>query len=154
MPGISYSDGDGTALAGLLDGQGVRLSEVAAPVSTADGDDAELGDDDGGADGGSDFLGGLDAETDMTLAVADNDDGLEAGSLTGTGLLLDGLDLCVQGKQAVSHCPPTIVPCRPNSARVRISRVIPPIVSVQFVGFAQNLVAGCSVIRIAWYVPS
>ena len=68
-------------------------TEVGAPVTTTDGDNAELGDDDGGADGSSDFLGGLDTETDVTLGITNDDDGLEAGTLTGTGLLLDGLDL-------------------------------------------------------------
>ena len=68
-------------------------TEVGAPVTTTDGDNAELGDDDGGADGSSDFLRGLDAETDVALRVTDDDNGLEAGTLTGTGLLLDGLDL-------------------------------------------------------------
>ena len=29
----------------------------------------------------------------MSSSVTDSDDGLEAGALTGTGLLLDGLDL-------------------------------------------------------------
>ena len=90
---MTYSDGDGTALSALLDGQGVGETKVGAPVASADGDDAELGNDDGGADGGCDFLGGLDAETDVALGVANDDDGLEAGALTGTGLLLDGLDL-------------------------------------------------------------
>lgn len=90
---ITYTDGDGTALARLLDGNGVRLTKVGAPVSATDGDDVELGDDDGGADGGSDFLGGLDTETDVAVGVTDEDDSLEAGTLTGTGLLLDGLDL-------------------------------------------------------------
>ena len=89
----TYSDGDGTTLSALLDGDGVRLSEVGAPVSSPDGNDGELGDDDGGADGGSDFLGGLDTETDVALGVTDDNDSLEAGTLTGTGLLLDGLDL-------------------------------------------------------------
>ena len=91
--GITYTDGDGTALARLLDGNGVRLTKVGAPVSATDGDDVELGDDDGGADGGSDFLGGLDTETDVAVGVTDEDDSLEAGTLTGTGLLLDRLDL-------------------------------------------------------------
>jgi len=71
----------------------VGSTEVGAPVTTTDGDNAELGDDDGGADGSSDFLGGLDTETDVTLGITNDDDGLEAGTLTGTGLLLDGLDL-------------------------------------------------------------
>lgn len=68
-------------------------TEVGAPVTTTDGDDAELGDNDGGTDGCSDFLGGLDTETDVALGITDDNDGLEAGTLTGTGLLLDGLDL-------------------------------------------------------------
>jgi hypothetical protein len=71
----------------------VRLTEVGTPVTSSDGDDAELGDDDGGADGGRDFLGGLDTETNVALRVTDDDDGLEAGTLTSTGLFLDGLDL-------------------------------------------------------------
>jgi hypothetical protein len=71
----------------------VRLTKVGAPVTTTDGDNSELGNDDGGADGGSNFLGGLDTETDVTGGVTNDDDGLEAGTLTGTGLLLDGLDL-------------------------------------------------------------
>jgi hypothetical protein len=87
------TDSDGTALSALLGGQRVRLTEVGAPVTSSDRDDGELGDDDGGADGGRDFLGGLDTETNVTLGVTDDDDGLEAGTLTGTGLLLDGLDL-------------------------------------------------------------
>lgn len=71
----------------------MRLTEVGTPVTSPDGQDGELGNGDGGADGGSDFLGGLDTETDVALRVTDEDNGLEAGTLTGTGLLLDGLDL-------------------------------------------------------------
>jgi len=40
-----------------------------------------------------DFLGDLDSETDVTIEVSDGNDGLESGSLTGLGLLLDGNDL-------------------------------------------------------------
>jgi hypothetical protein len=71
----------------------VRLTEVGTPVTSSDGQNAELGDDDGGSDGSSDFFGGLDSETDVALGVTDDDDGLETGALTGTGLLLDRLDL-------------------------------------------------------------
>lgn len=91
--GCTYTNGDGTALSALLDGDGVRVTEVGAPVSATDWHNAELGDDDGSADGGSDFLAGLDAQTDVAGAVSDNDDSLKASALTGTGLLLDGLDL-------------------------------------------------------------
>jgi hypothetical protein len=71
----------------------VWFTEVGTPVAATDGQDGELGDDDGGTDGGCDFLGGLDAETDVTLAIANNDDGLESCALTGLGLFLDRLDL-------------------------------------------------------------
>jgi len=71
----------------------VRLTKVGAPVTSSDWNDGELGDDDGGADGSGDFLGGLDTETDVASGVTDDNDGLEAGTLTGTGLLLDRLDL-------------------------------------------------------------
>ena len=71
----------------------MRLTEVGTPVTTSDRKDRELGDDDGGADGGCDFFGGLDTETDVTLAVTNDHDGLESGTLTSTSLLLDGFDL-------------------------------------------------------------
>lgn len=81
----------------------MRLTEVGAPVASSDGNNAELSDDDGGADGSCDFLGGLDTETNVTLRVTDDNDGLEAGTLTGTSLLLDGLDLQFLMRY-VSHC--------------------------------------------------
>lgn len=65
--GITYSDSDGTTLAALLGGQGVRSTQVGAPVASSDGNDAELSDDDGSADGSGNLLGGLDAETDVAL---------------------------------------------------------------------------------------
>lgn len=68
-------------------------TKVGTPVSSSDGDNAQLGNDDGGADSSSDFLGSLNTETDVTLGVTNDDNGLESSSLTGTGLLLDGLDL-------------------------------------------------------------
>jgi hypothetical protein len=86
----------------------VGETEVGAPVTTTNGDDAELSDDDGCADGSRDFLGGLDAETNVALGVADNDDGLEPGALTGTGLLLDGLDLFLGEIEALEICPTRI----------------------------------------------
>ena len=71
----------------------MRLSEGCAPVASPNGKNAELGDDDGGTDSGSDFLGRLDTETNVPLGVSNDDDSLEPSSLTGTSLLLDGLDL-------------------------------------------------------------
>ena len=72
----------------------MRLSEVGAPVPSPDRDDAELCDDNGGADCGRDFLAGLDAEANVPGAVSDHDDGFEARALAGAGLLLHRLDLC------------------------------------------------------------
>lgn len=71
----------------------MRLAEVGAPVAATHGNDAQLRNDDGRADGSGHFLGRLDTETNVALRVTDDDDRLESGSLTGTGLLLDGLDL-------------------------------------------------------------
>jgi len=90
---ITYPDGDGSTLSALLCGQRVGLSQVGSPVSTTNRKDRELGDDDGSADGSGNFLRCLDSKTDVTVAVSDDNDGLESGTLTGTGLLLDGLDL-------------------------------------------------------------
>lgn len=69
------------------------LTELVTPVTSSDWDNGELGKDDSATDSGSDFLGALDAKADVTGTVTDSDDGLESGSLTGSGLLLDGLDL-------------------------------------------------------------
>jgi hypothetical protein len=71
----------------------VGKTKVGTPETTTDGDNAQLGDDDGGTNGSGDFLGGLDTETDVTVRVTNDDNGLESGTLTSTGLLLDGLDL-------------------------------------------------------------
>ena len=52
----TYPDSDGTALAALFGWQRMRVAQVGTPVTTTDGENAELRDDDGGADGGCDFL--------------------------------------------------------------------------------------------------
>lgn len=89
----TYANSDGTALAHLLCGQRVRLTEVGTPVTTTDRNDREFGNNDGGADSSSNFLRRLDAESDVAFTVTNNDDRLEPSALTGTSLLLDGLDL-------------------------------------------------------------
>jgi len=71
----------------------VGLADLVTPVTTTDGDNGELGGDDGATDGGGDFLGALDSEANVTVVVADSDERLEARALTGTGLLLNGHDL-------------------------------------------------------------
>lgn len=69
------------------------LTEVGTPVATSDRKDRKFGNDDSSTDGGGDFLGGLDSQTNVAIAVTDDNDGLEPGALTGTSLLLDGLNL-------------------------------------------------------------
>jgi len=71
----------------------VGKTQVCTPVTSSDGQNAQLGDDDGGTDGGCDFLRCLDTKTNMSLRITNNNDSLESSTLTGTGLLLDGLDL-------------------------------------------------------------
>ena len=93
LGGGDQADGDGTRLAGDLHGDGVRSTEHVTPVTTADGGDVELGGDDGGADGGGDFLTGTRTNTDVTVTITNADVDLEAGALTGRRNLLDGLDL-------------------------------------------------------------
>lgn len=87
------SDGDTTALAGDLAWHGVWGTDLVTPVTSSDWHDGELGQDDSTTDGSGDFLRALDSQTDVTVVVSDGDDGLEAGTLTGLGLLLDWLDL-------------------------------------------------------------
>jgi len=84
---------DGAALAGHLAGDGMGTSDLVTPEATSDGDDGELGEDDGTTDGGGDLLGALDTETNMTVVVSNGDKSLESGSLTSSGLLLDRHDL-------------------------------------------------------------
>jgi len=82
-----------TTLAGDLGGNGMRLTESGTPVAATDGDDRELGKDDGATDSSSDFLRALDTETNVSIGIANDDEGLEARALTGTGLLLHRHDL-------------------------------------------------------------
>lgn len=84
---------DRTTLTGDLARDGVGLTEGGTPVTTTDRDDGELGNDDGTTDSGGNFLGALNTKTDVTVVVSDDNEGLETGTLTGTGLLLDGHDV-------------------------------------------------------------
>lgn len=71
----------------------MRVTQRCTPVSSSNRQNTQLSDDDGGADGSGDFFGGLDAETDVAFGVSNDYNSLESGTLTGTRLLLDGLDL-------------------------------------------------------------
>ena len=83
----------GAALAGDLAGHGVRQTGVVAPVAAADGHDVHLGVDDASANGARHLLGGLQTESDVTIAISHSNVALESGALSGSGLLLDGHDL-------------------------------------------------------------
>lgn len=71
----------------------MRVTKRCTPVPSSNRQDTQFRDDDGGADSGGYFFGGLDAETDVAFRVANDNNGLESGTLTGASLLLDGLDL-------------------------------------------------------------
>jgi len=86
-------EADGAALTGGLHGDGMHVTDLVTPVTSPHGDEGQLGANEGTLDGNLDLLGELDAETDVTVVVTDNDDSLEAGTLTGLGLLLDRHDL-------------------------------------------------------------
>ena len=83
---------DGTALAGDLARNGMGFTDLVTPETSPDGHDGKLSQNDGATDGSGDLFGALDAETDMAVVVTDGDKGLETGTLTSTGLFLDGHD--------------------------------------------------------------
>jgi hypothetical protein len=56
---------DGSALGVYLAWHGVWFSKLGTPVASSDWDNAELGQDDGGADGVRDFFRALDSESDV-----------------------------------------------------------------------------------------
>jgi len=71
----------------------VGSSDLVTPVSSSDWDDSQFGSIDCSSDGSSNFLSALDSETNVSIAVSNDDKSLESSSLTGSGLLLDGHDL-------------------------------------------------------------
>jgi len=84
---------DGSSLTVNLGGDGMDSTNLVTPISSSDGDEGELGSDKGSLNGNLDFLSDLDSETDVTVVITDGNEGLEAGTLSGLGLLLDGDDL-------------------------------------------------------------
>ena len=71
----------------------MHLSDPITPVAAAHGDAPHLGQDDGAPNGSGNLLGALDAQAAVSVVVSHNDKGLEAGALSGAGLLLHGHDL-------------------------------------------------------------
>merc|ERR1719219_1240596 len=81
------------ALASHLRGDGMRLVELVPPEAPAHRHDGELGEDDSATDGSGHLLAALNAKPNVAVVVADSDEGLEPGPLSGPGLLLDGHNL-------------------------------------------------------------
>ena len=71
----------------------VRRADLVTPVATSNGHNGQLGQNDGATNGGRHFFGALHAQTNVTIVIADGNDGLEACTLTGLRLLLYRLDL-------------------------------------------------------------
>jgi hypothetical protein len=84
---------NGTTLSGDLAGNGMGVTDLVTPVSLTDGDEAHLSHHQSSLDGALNFLVALPSETDVLLLITNDNVGLEAGTLTGLRLLLDGLDL-------------------------------------------------------------
>ena len=98
-------DGNGPGLAKRLTGNGMGFPEFSPPVPSTNGNDGKFGENNGSANGGGDFLGAFDAETDVTVHIPNGDKGFETGSLTGLGLLLDGHDFHDFVCSSHSHSP-------------------------------------------------
>ena len=71
----------------------MRFTDLVTPVSSSHRNDGKLGQNDGSTNGSRHFLGALDTKTDVASIIANSHEGLEPGSLTGTGLLLHRHDL-------------------------------------------------------------
>ena len=63
---------DGAALAGNLAGHRVGFADLVTPEASSDGNNGELGQDDGSSDGSGHLLGALDTKTDMAIVVSNS----------------------------------------------------------------------------------
>lgn len=81
------------ALSSDFHGHSVHITDLVTPISSSNGDQAELSDNKSTLDGNLDFLGDLDSEADISVLISNGNNGLEASSLSGFGLLLHGNDL-------------------------------------------------------------
>lgn len=62
-----------------LAGHGVGLSDLVTPIASPHGDDGQLGQDDGTADGSGHLFGALHSQTHMAVVVTNGDEGLKWG---------------------------------------------------------------------------
>ena len=84
---------NGTTLTSNLAWNSMDITDSVTPETSSDGDKRKLGADEGTLDSNLDFLGNLDTETNVTIVITDGNNSLEAGSLTGSSLLLNRDDL-------------------------------------------------------------
>jgi hypothetical protein len=84
---------DGTDLSADLRWHCVRLTKGRTPVTSPHGNDGKFGEDDGASNGSRNFFSALNTQSNMSVRVTDSNEGLEAGTLTGTSLLLHRHDL-------------------------------------------------------------
>ncbi|KAK9982995.1 hypothetical protein SO802_032520 [Lithocarpus litseifolius] len=89
----NHTNSNGTTLSSDLTRHSMRLTDLVTPVSSPDRNDRELSQNDSTTNSSSNLLAALDTEPDMAIVVTDDDEGLEASSLTGTSLFLHGHDL-------------------------------------------------------------
>jgi len=71
----------------------MNITDLVSPESTTNGDNREFGGNDSPTDGDGNFLGALPSQANVSVRVANGNESLEAGALSGAGLLLDGLHL-------------------------------------------------------------
>lgn len=71
----------------------MSVSDLVTPITLSDGNHVQLGVSNSTLDSTLNFLSNLPTETNVSVAVTDDDETFESGSLTGLGLLLDGGDL-------------------------------------------------------------
>lgn len=83
---------DRSNLAADLGWHRVWFTKGSAPVTSPHRDHSQFGQDDSAADGGSDFLGAFNTQSDMSVEITDSDKGFEPCALAGAGLLLNRHD--------------------------------------------------------------
>lgn len=67
---------DRAAASGHLAGHGVGLADLVTPVTSPDGDDGQLGQDDGTTDGSGHLFGALHSQTHVAIVVTNGNKGL------------------------------------------------------------------------------
>merc|ERR1719454_457697 len=80
--GRDQSDSTRTTGTSELARNGMGLTDLIHVISSSHGNDVEFGINDGTLDSTLDILGSFDTESDVTVTIADDDKGLETGSLT------------------------------------------------------------------------